>query len=265
MHSCSLLVLALIGVAKAASVVSPSATQTASDEAAQTGQNVLGAVTSDIASQAKNPALANALTQSNDAFVAAGQQVAQAAGTSAIRSKAASGGANEASSIQSGANDLALQTVEVDKSLLTIANPKSTPQEVKAAAAQALADELAEGDERSLLAQASSNQATANNFLNQVNQLGPSVVINGFTQIAQGQGDAQQLAFAITNAREQVIVPANCALIQSGSGSNLCATRQAVDPAIFSRSSSSSSSSTGAKGQSAKWQRFAKRANLRRR
>ncbi|KAA1121777.1 hypothetical protein PGTUg99_028553 [Puccinia graminis f. sp. tritici] len=123
--------------------------------------------------------------------------------------------------VEEARKNLAAQTKKVDEAVAVIQKKGSSPQEIEAAAKEALVQEADEDFAREVLVSAASDAKAAVEALAAVKEHGPSEVIAGFKGIAGDPSNAASVKKNIdlvVKGREKV-VPANLKLIELSGGS----------------------------------------------
>ncbi|KAA1107523.1 hypothetical protein PGT21_017385 [Puccinia graminis f. sp. tritici] len=123
--------------------------------------------------------------------------------------------------VEEARKNLAAQTKKVDEAVAVIQKKGSSPQEIEAAAKEALVQEADEDFAREVLVSAASDAKAAIEALAAVKEHGPSEVIAGFKGIAGDPSNAASVKKNIdlvVKGREKV-VPANLKLIELSGGS----------------------------------------------
>ncbi|KAH9440300.1 hypothetical protein Pst134EB_030920 [Puccinia striiformis f. sp. tritici] len=137
---------------------------------------------------------------------------------------------NQRKVVQEAQSNLAAQTKKVDEAVAVIQKQGSTPQEIEAAAKEALIQEGEEDFAREVLASAASDGKVAMAALKAVKDHGPTEVIAGFKAIVADSKNADSVRKNIdlvVKGREKV-VPANLRLIELSGVSSASADSRAV-------------------------------------
>ncbi|KAI9600420.1 hypothetical protein H4Q26_000203 [Puccinia striiformis f. sp. tritici PST-130] len=137
---------------------------------------------------------------------------------------------NQRKVVQEAQSNLAAQTKKVDEAVAVIQKQGSTPQEIEAAAKEALIQEGEEDFAREVLASAASDGKVAMAALKAVKDHGPTEVIAGFKAIVADSKNADSVRKNIdlvVKGREKV-VPANLKLIELSGVSSASTDSRAV-------------------------------------
>ncbi|KNZ48246.1 hypothetical protein VP01_57g6 [Puccinia sorghi] len=133
---------------------------------------------------------------------------------------------NQKKAVEEAQKNLADQTKKVDAAVAVIQRRESTPDQIAAAAKEALIQEGEEDFAREVLASAASDGKAAMEALAAVKDHGPTEVVAGFKAIAADSKNADSVKKNIdlvVQGREKV-VPANLKLIELAGGSSTAGT-----------------------------------------